>query len=37
MVSPKYDRNYRKWYTPVTRDLVGQRFREDVERFGYDY
>lgn len=33
----KYDRDYRKWYTSETRDLVGARFREDIERFGYDY
>lgn len=32
-----YDHDHRRWYTPETRDLVGERFREDVERFGYDY
>lgn len=33
----QYDRDYRKWYTPETRDLVAERFREDIETFGYDY
>lgn len=33
----QYDRNYRKWYTPETRDMVAERFRDDVERFGYNY
>lgn len=30
-------RDYRGWYTPRTRDLVGDCFAEDVERFGYDF
>jgi hypothetical protein len=33
----KYDRDYRTLYTPETRDLVAERYREDVQRFGYDY
>jgi len=33
----QYNHDYRHWYTPETRDLVGERFRDDVDRFGYDY
>ena len=31
----RYDSHYREWYTQETGDLVGRRFRNDVERFGY--
>ena len=37
MKAGAYERDYRKWYTPETRDLIGERFREDLERFGYEY
>lgn len=33
----KYDHDYRRWYTPETRDLVARRFKDDVELFKYDY
>ncbi|MHC4946986.1 MAG: sulfotransferase family 2 domain-containing protein [Planctomycetota bacterium] len=28
-------RHYRDYYTPATRDLVGERFQRDIEHFGY--
>lgn len=31
------DRDYRKWYTPKLRDVVGERYREDIKCFGYDF
>jgi sulfotransferase famil protein len=33
----RYDHDYRRSYAPETRDLVAARFREDIERFDYDY
>jgi hypothetical protein len=36
-MATQYDRDYRKWYTPELRDVVGERYREDIERFGYDF
>lgn len=32
-----YDHDYRASYTPETRDLVAERFREDIARFDYQY
>jgi hypothetical protein len=28
---------YRQYYTPDLRDIVAQRFAEDIERFGYEF
>jgi len=30
-------RHYSEYYTPQTRDLVGERFRRDIEAFGYEF
>lgn len=32
-----YEHDYRKWYTPQTQKLVGERYQEDVERFEYEF
>jgi hypothetical protein len=29
--------NFRRYYTPATRDLVASAYREDIERFGYEF
>jgi hypothetical protein len=38
---PRYNasshRDYRTYYTPATRDLVGNYFQRDIELFGYDF
>ena len=30
-------RDYREWYTPETRDLIGEAFADDIDRFGYAF
>jgi chondroitin 4-sulfotransferase 11 len=30
-------RSYREFYTPLTRGLVGKRFSNDIDTFGYDF
>ena len=29
--------HYSEWYTPITRDLVGERFSRDIATFGYEF
>jgi hypothetical protein len=30
-------RRYTDYYTPAQRDLIGEKFRVDIERFGYEF
>jgi len=31
------DSDYRGFYTETTKDLVGKRFKEDIDFFGYEF
>lgn len=33
----RYSGNYRDYYDPESRDLVARYYRDDIERFGYDF
>jgi hypothetical protein len=35
--SPARTRHYTEYYTPTTRDVIAQKFRVDIEYFGYEY
>ena len=37
MVNVTKHKHYREYYTPELRDLVGEQFKEDVERFRYEF
>jgi hypothetical protein len=36
-VNVSVHRDYREYYTPATRDLVAQHYRQDIDLFGYQF
>lgn len=35
--SPNRKKDYRKHYTPETRDIIGKRYKKDIEIFGFEF